>query len=876
VTPRRAWRRVAALFQGRRLDAELDAEIQAHLELAERDARAAGLTPAEARAAARRLFGGVDQIKEQHRDARAVRWIEALGRDARYGLAGLRRDPLFTAVVVGVLALGVGANAAMFSLIDATLLKPLPFAAPDRIVRIWEAPRPGLTNSITTLDFLDWRRMGTAFAAVAAEVPASAALTIDGDAIRLQARRVSADYFKVFAVAPAIGRTFAETDDRPGATPVVVLNHAAWRTIFGSDPAILQRRPLFDGQPCQVIGVLPPGVFDQDEAAVWLPLVFTPEQARRDWHWLAVTGRLRPGTTVSQARDQLRAIRAAQADVTPPFKRDWSIEVEPVERLLVDETLRRSLLVAAGAVLIVLLIACANVASLLLTRGMARSRELAIRSALGAGRGRLLAQLSTETLVLALLGGGAGLLLAWWTVAAARPLLRDFLPASAVVSLDGRVVAFALAAALIAALLAGVVPAWHTSRAGIALAANGLGRGASASGARLRRAIVAAEVAMSVVLLCGALLLFTTLGNLVRLDPGVRIAGVVSMSIDLPARTYPTAARAAQFNEALVDRLHADARIRRAALTTVLPLRWIGNGESIWVDGVDQPIKVRFKRVSPEYFEALDMPLVAGRGITAGDRAGSPPVVVLNQALAAQLETVARLPKPVGHRVRLRYTNYGQAIDTEAEIAGIIRSERAGDPWRPDPAVLYVPLAQAPHDQLKLLVRTDAGLEAAMPAIRDALRAVDPNLPIGDVATLAEVRDRTYLFASRPAWAVGAFAAVAMLLAALGLYGVLAQSVTQRRRELGIRLALGAAPGRLVADTVGDAVGMIALGSGAGLLAAAGCAPVLRRLLFGVSPLDPRVLAAAVVAMAAIGLAAALLPARRAAQVDPLLVLRND
>jgi putative ABC transport system permease protein len=855
------------------MDAELDAEIAAHLELAERDARAAGLSPEDARAAARRSFGGVERIKEEQRDARSVRWLDTLVRDTRYGAAALRRDPLFALVVISVLALGIGANAAMFSLLDAVLLRPLPFDAPDRIVRIREAPRPGVTNATSTLDFLDWQRLGTSFDAVAAEDGGSMALTRDGDPVRLPASRVTADYFKIFAVTPVLGRTFTPGDDQPGAPAVAILSHAVWRTYFGADPAILQRRPILDGVPRQIVGVLPPGVFDQGDAALWVPLVFTPEQARRDWHWLSVAARLRPGVPASRGRDELRAIRASQAEVTPAFKRAWTIEVEPLDRLLVGDTLRRSLLLAAGSVAIVLLIACANVAGLLLARGSTRGPELAVRVALGASRSRLIAQLLAETLVLGLLGAAAGLMLAWWTMRAAGPALRDFLPQSAVVTVDARVLVFTLVAALATTLIAGVFPACH-STGNLTGAANGSGRGSSAGRGRLRGALVAAEMAMSVVLICGALLLFATLRNLLRLDPGVRIEGVITASIDLPARAYPTPERAAQFEAALIERLQGAPGIGRAALATGLPLRWIGNGESISVTGIDEPIKVRFKRVDSGYFDTLDIPMVAGRGIAPGDRFGSAPVVVLNQALASQLDAVAHLSAPVGRTVRLRYANYGRQIETEAEIVGVIRSERVGDPWRPDPPVVYVPLAQVPASQLKLLVRSDAAAPAVVPAIRQALRAIDPTLPLGDVTTMSELHDRTFLFASRPASALGAFAAVAVLLAGLGLYGVLAQRVTHQRREIGIRLALGAAPGRLVRETVGSALRLVALGSLAGLAAAAGLAPVIRRLLFGVSALDPAVLGAAVSCIWVVGIAAALLPACRAARVDPAAVLR--
>ena len=876
MTPRRLLRRLLALFDARRLDDELDAEIAAHLELAERDARAAGLSPVEARREARRRFGGVEAMKDEHRDTRGVRWLDTVARDARYGAGALRREPTFAAIVIGVLALGIGANAATFTLFSAVLLKPMPFDDPDRIVQVWEAPRPGVSNATTTLDFLDWQRLGTAFEAVAAEDSGAMALETGGDPVRLAAKRVTVDYFRVFATRPALGRFFGEPDGRPGADPVVILSHATWRTFFGASPGVLRERALLDGRPHQIIGVLPAGVFEQDETAVYTPLVFTPEQSSREIHWLTVSARLGPGVTRERARDQLRAIRAAQPEVTPVFKREWTIEVEPLSQLLVDDTLRRTLIVACGAVLLVLLIACANVANLLLARGATRTKELAIRIAIGAGRGRVVAQLVIEGAVLCLLGGAAGLLLAWWIVTAATPALRGLLPPSAVVSLDWRVLLFTLAVTFATVLLSALFPAWHASVRGMTAAAAGLGRGPSAPRAYLRKAIVAAEVAMSVVLLCGALLLAQSLGNLLRIDPGVRLDGLVTMSLDLPARTYPSRERAAQFTEALADGLASAPGVSRASLTTFLPMRWVANGEVLWLPGVERPVRVRFKRVAGDYFDTLDIPLIAGRGITRGDRAGGPPIAVVNQTLAAQIVTAARVPRPVGLTVRLQYVTFGQAVDTFAEIVGVIQSERTGNPRVPDPPVLYVPLTQAPDPRLKLIVRSDASPAAALGAVRGVLRAVDPGIPVADVMTMREVHDRTYRGASRPAWTFGMFAAIAILLSTLGLYGVLSQSVAQQRRELAVRLALGAAPADLVRRTVAGALRLVGIGAIAGLGGALAFAPVLRGLLYGVSALDPRVLAAAVAGIVTTGLAAAAFPARRAARVEPALVLRDD
>ena len=870
--------RVLALFRRQRLDEDLDAEVRAHLELAERDAIEAGMPPDQARLAARRAFGGIEQMKEEHRDSRSVRWIETVLRDFRYGLASLVRDPGFSLVAVGVLALGIGANVAMFSLVDAVLLKPIPFPEPERIVRVWEAPRPGVTNATSTPDFLDWKRLGTVFEALSAEQSVSAALTGAGEPTRLSGKAVTTGYFRVFATNALLGRTFLPEEDQPGAAPVVVLSHAAWQTYFGADAGILERRPILDGEPHQVVGVLPPGAFDRDRAEFWKPLVFTPDQQERGFHWLTVHGRLRGGATLTQAREQMRSIDAALEDIQPTFKRDWTIVVEPYENLLVGDGLRRSIFVAFGAVAIVLLIACANVANLLLAKGAAHRKELAVRAALGAGRGRLVAQLLTESLVLCLAGGIAGVTLASLLIQVVTPVLWQSIPYTAEVGIDLRVLGFAAAVALGVALLVGTLPSLRTNFGRLAQSLNQSSRGSSGTHAVLRRAIVTGEVALSLVLVCGAVLLFRSLLNLQQLDTGVRVENIITMSADLPTHGYPSPESAALFYEAVAQQLEAAPGVEQAALTSHLPLRWIGNGEGLHVAGVEEPVNVRFKRVDAGYFETLDIPLLAGRGITNRDGRGAPAVVVINEALAARLSDVSGMANPVGQRVRISCPDYevGGSSIRDFEIAGIIRSERVGGPGRADPAVAYVALAQAPRPDVKILVRTQAEPTDVMPAIREAIREIDPNLPLGDIATLRQVRSGTLSGISRPAWVIGAFATVAALLAALGLYGVLAHAVTQQRREIGIRMALGARTQDVLSHVLRNALKMVFVGLAVGLAGAFALTRVIQSLLFDVSPLDPVALAAACISMAVIGLLAALLPASRAAAVEPMAVLRDE
>jgi putative ABC transport system permease protein len=817
-------------------------------------------------------------MKEEHRDSRSFRWIETLLRDLRYGLASVRRAPGFSAVVVSVLALGIGANVAMFSVVDAVLLKPLPFAAPDCIVGVWEAPRPGVVNATKGPDFLDWKRLATVFEALSAEQSISAALTGQGEPVRLPGKTVTADYFRVFATRVRLGRTFTPEEDHLGAAPVLVLSHAAWQNHFGADPDILRRRPILDGEPHQVIGVLAPGAFDRDETRFWKPLIFTPEQRSLKIHWLTVHGRLRDGVTLTQARDQMQAIHAGLTEGASSEDREAAIAVEPFVRMLVGAGLQRSISVAFGAVALVLLIACANVANLLLAKGATRRRELSVRAALGAGRGRLVAQLLTESLVLCLLGGAAGVAVADLLIRFATPLLSESLPFTAAVTLDWRVLAFASAIALAVALLAGTLPAMQTAFGNLAESLNRSARGSSGEHAGVRRAIVIGEVALSLVLVSGALLLLRSLIKLQGLDTGVRIENVITMSIDLPVGAYRTPRQAALFYRAVAERLQAAPGVERVGIATALPLQWIGNGEAMQVPGLEKLVRVRFKRVDPGYFRALGIPILSGRGITARDLDGTPRVMVINEALAARLASVAGVKNPVGATVRVSCPGYVEQklFMPEVEIAGVIRNERVNSPGSPDPPVVYVPLAQLPSQQIKLLVRTRNEAAAVMPAIREAIHDVDPSLPLGDIATMEQVRERTLSGASRPAWLIGVFAAIAVLLAGIGLYGVISHAVTQRRREIGIRMALGARSGSVLYQILRNAMGLVAVGLVFGLLGAFGLTRVMKSLLFETSPLDPFALAVACASMILIGLLAGFLPAARAARVDPVTTLRDE
>jgi putative ABC transport system permease protein len=875
VNPRSAVARLLALFRRRKLDRELDDEILAHLELAERDAIAAGAIPGEARQAARRSFGGIEQMKEDHRDHRGVRWMENLLRDFRYGIGSLARDPGFAAVTIGLLALGIGANSAMFSIVDAVLLKPLPFPEPERMVRVWETP-PGLLNGTTTLTFLDWKRQADIFEALSVECLTKAAVATGGDPARVSGKLVSADYFQVFGVKPQIGRTFATGEDQPGAGPVAVLSHAFWQTHFAGDPGILKRDLVLDGEPHRIIGVLPAGSFDRDEAVFWKPLIFAPDQLNRGQHWLVPVGRLRAGVSLEQAQAKMTILRASLNGVI--YQKDWGFRVDPFAQMLVRDTLRRSIYLAFGAVLMVLLIACANVANLALAKGATRRKEMALRVALGASRGRLIAQLLTESLVLCLLGGAVGVVLGTLLLHAAAPLVAASLPFTADLRMDLRVLGFAAAAVMAVLILAGLLPSLQTSYLRLSNALNQAARGSSGSSAAVRRMIVIAEVAASVILICGAALLFKSLAKLQQVDAGVRIDHIITMSADLPSAAYPSPASAARFYEGVVQRLQAAPGVERASVAQGLPLQGVQWGEYLNLPGVKQSLLVRLKLVDPWYFGALQIPVENGRGIESRDRAGAPPVVVVNREVARQLSKTFGVANPVGRTVGIWVPGYGPIPESlvNMQIVGVIRTERTTGLNAPPELVAYLPLAQAPRQDIKLVVRTRGEPAAAMPGIREAVRQIDPNLPLGDVMTMEQVKDRSMLWARQPTWVVGAFAGVAALLAALGLYGVLAHAVTQQRREIGIRMALGARPGDVLSHILRGAFSMLVIGLAGGLAGAFALTRVLKTLLFQVSALDPVALAAACVLMTLAGILASWIPASRAARVNPMTVLRDE
>lgn len=883
MTLRRRLSRLLALFRRSRFERELEDEVAAHLELAERDALARGLTAAEARREARRQFGGIEQMKETHREDRSTLWLENLIKDARYGMASLRREPVFAAVAIAVLALGIGANTAMFSVVDGVLLKPLPFPDPERIVLVWEAPTPTSTNSTTTRNFVEFKQRNRTFEALSAESLSTATVQIAGVPTRLQGRYVSADHFAVFGVQPILGRDFRPDEDVPGADRVLIISHAAWQQSFGGDPGILGREILLDDDPHRIIGVLPPGVFDRnrarpqdDVASFWRLNAFTADELAVGNHWLNPVGRLKPGVSVEQAREDMRAVRASINDLIPEWKRDWGVAVEPYDVRLVGDRLRQSIYLALGAVVMVLLIACANITNLLLARGVARQKEIALRAALGASRGRIAAQLLIESVVIGAAGGAAGVAVAFALLQIALPLLPISIPYTAQITLNMRVLLFAIAAALTVAALVGLLPAIRLSKGSMAAALHDASRGSSGAHDGVRRAIVAAEVALSLVLVCGSVLLVKSLARLQQVDIGVDAGHVLTMSVDLSRERYPTRAHLTAFYREVVERLEGAPSIESASVSGDIPLEGTG-GEYLLMPGREDRLLVRFKRADSGYFTTLRIPVIDGRSFTEQDHAEAPLVTIVNEALARRIETFYGVKAAPGMVVDLPLIGRGQTRRTRMTIVGIIGNEKIHSDLRAeqDP-VAYVPLAQAPRLQVKLLARTFDDPVAAAPTIRSIVRDIDPMLALADIRTMEEVRQRSLSGLKEPAWLIAIFAILSAGLAALGLYGVVSHAVSQRRREIGIRMALGARANDVLTLIVRNVTWTIVAGLVIGLAGAAALTRLTTSLLFEVSALDPMAFAAAALTMAALAGIAALVPARRATRVDPTTALRAE
>ena len=802
--------------------------------------------------------------------------METLIQDVRYGVRVMRKRPWFTAVVVLTLALGIGANTAIFSVVNAVLLRPLPYRNAERLVWVSGNVRGGTNRaSVSPPDYVDYRAQNTVFEEFAAStsVPFPVNLTGAGEPERLTGSRVTANYFRAFGVEPALGRGFGADEERAGPTPVAVLSDGLWLRRFGGDPSVVGKTLTLDGKAVTVVGIAPPEFQYPAGAELWLPLDFDdPEMKIRAAHFLRPIGLLKNGVTIEQAKAETDLIARRLEEQYPETNERWSLNLVPLEEQVVGGV-RTSLWVLLGAVGFVLLIACANVSNLMLARAAARRRELALRTALGASRWRVARQQLVESVLLSLAGGALGLLLAVWGVDVLAALGAGDIPRSREIGVDGRVLAFTAALSVLTGLAFGLLPALRASRPDLNEVLKDAGRGTSGPGrGRVRSALVVSEIALSLVLLIGAGLLVKSFVGLLSVNPGFDPASVLTLRINLARARYPKPEQAEAFFGDLQRRVAGLPGVEAAGMVSELPLSGQPNDMYFYVAGrppqtADQKVTADYRRVNQDYFRAMRIPVLRGRDFTEQEVTGNAQVVVINETLARNF-----FPDedPLGRRLVIDFGN-----QEEFEVVGVVGDVRHraldGEVYQ----MMYVPTLRI--GGTNLVVRTSSADPLALAtAVRGEVAAVDKDQPVSGVRTLEEVvagsvaqqRFRTLLLA--------VFAGVALLLAGVGIYGVIAYSVTHRTHEIGIRMALGAGAADILKMVVGQGMALALAGIAVGLLAALALTRVLSSLLFGVTATDALTFATVSLLIAAVALLACLLPARRATKVDPMIALRYE
>jgi putative ABC transport system permease protein len=802
--------------------------------------------------------------------------METLIQDVRYGVRTMLKRPGFTAVVLLTLALGIGANTAIFSVVNAVLLKPLPYRNAERLVWVAGNVRGGTNRaSVSPADYVDYRAQNTVFEEFAASlsVPFAVSLTGAGEPERLTGSLVTANYFRAFGVEPALGRTFGADEERPGPAPVAILSEGLWKRRFGGDPSVVGKTVTLDGKAVTVVGVAPPEFQYPAGTELWLPLDFDmPEMKARKAHFFRPIGLLKEGVTLEQARAETDLIARRLEEQYPESNERWSLTLVPLQEQVVGGV-RTSLWVLLGAVGFVLLIACANVSNLMLARAAARRRELALRTALGASRWRVARQQLTENVLLALAGGALGLLLAAWGVDMLAALGAGDIPRTREIVVDGRVFAFTAALSVLTGLAFGLLPALRASRPDLNEVLKDAGRGTSGPGrGRVRAALVVSEIALALTLLAGAGLLVKSFVGLRRVNPGFDPASVLTLRIDLARARYTKPEQAAVFFGELQRRIAGLPGVEAAGFITELPLSGQPNDTYFYVAGrppqtADQQVTADFRRVNQDYFRAMRIPVRHGRDFTEQEVAGDAKVVVINEALARNF-----FPDedPLGKRLVI---DFGKQVEFEiVGVAGdVLHRTLEGDVYQ----MMYVPTLRV--GSTNLVVRTsspDPRVLAA--AVRGELAAVDREQPVSAVRTMEEVVSRSVAQQRFRTLLLAAFAGMALLLAGVGIYGVIAYSVTHRTREIGIRMALGAGAADILKMVVGQGMALALAGVAVGLLAALALTRVLSSLLFGVTATDAVTFAAVSLLIAAVALLACLLPARRATKVDPMVALRYE
>ena len=808
--------------------------------------------------------------------------MDSFFQDMRYGARTLFRTPLFTLVAVACLALGIGVNTTIFSVVDAVLLTPFGFTDPDRLVFLNETnlKQSVEEGGVSYPDFRDWRAQSQSFEGLAAQTDRSLTLTALDEPVRLQGATVSWNLFPILGVSPILGRTFREDEDQPGAPGTVLLSHAAWTERFDGDSSIIGRTVQINARPHTVVGVMPPRFKFPQIHEMWIPIGPIEHESPRDDRGLAVYGRLKPGVSVEQANTELKAVAARLESAYPVENKEWSATVRPLRDEFIDGELKLIIMTMMGAVTFVLLIACANVANLMLARASGRQREIAIRSALGAGRGRVVRMLLTESVLLGLLGGALGIGVAYMGINlldAAMPV-DNGPPYFIDWKIDREALLYTMAISVVTGLVFGLAPALQASRGNLqaSLKEGTRGGGASGSLGRLRNTLVVAEVALSVVLLIGASLFVRTFMNMENMDAGFEAKPLMTMRFYMPGERYDGISPKARRVEDIIQRIEAIPGIEAAAASNNIPLSGGGGGSVIVVDGRDTPPEgeppIFYAGVTPHWFRTLGIPMLRGRDFTDAEGRDSSQVAIVNETMAKKYWPNQ---DPIGRRFRFA----GAPPDAWFTVIGMTRDfavDNIDVSEEPSPAA-FVPYVYMATLNTGITIRTSLADPAqVMPSVRRELRGSDPVLPVFAVSTMQAVREAGYWQYSLFGWMFSIFGGIALVLAAVGVYGVISYGVSQRTHEIGVRMALGAHSGDVLRLVVRQGATLAALGVGLGLIGAFGVTRVIKTMLYGVSPTDPLSFIGIAVFLTLVAVIASYIPARRAMAVDPMTALRYE
>ena len=875
--------RLRAWFSPRQVDREFESELENHLDLLTQENLRRGLSPEEAARAARIRLGGATQLKETNRELRGLPLLETLLQDLRYAFRMLRKNPGFTAVAVLTLAIGIGANTAIFSVVYAVLLKPMPYADSGRLFNVFQqqARNESAKTGFSYLNLSDLRAENHIFEELAGAQRHQLTLTGHGDPTVVNTSVVTPELFSVFSVAPLLGRTFTPEDGKRGAPAVVLLGENLWRADFGADPRIIGSSITLDQHSFTIVGVLPaafrfPAVSKNKQ--LWIPLVDDPVFGAwmdgRGGHWLQVTGRLRSGVSLAQAQSELDALAARFAQEFPKDNEGWLIRMVPLQQMLVGNV-RTALLVLLGAVGLVLLIACANIANLLLSRATARTREIAVRATLGAGRSRIVRQLMSETAVLGLLGGLLGVLLALWGVRGLVSLLPETVPKVNDIRVDYLVLGFALLLSVLAACIFGLAPAFIVAKSDLHASLREGGRsGESSAGRRARNILAAGELALAMVLLVAAGLLIRSFSNLTAVDPGFKPERIVKADISLPLFEYSTQAQWAAFSDELMKKIQAQPGLQDSAIAVPLPI--VDGFVNLGFDIVGAPPRTaaesrtaNYASVSGDYFRVMGIPLLSGRYFEGHDAMTSSRVTLINRAFA---RIYFPNQDPIGKQIVFNFPPNPASPRQIVGVVGDVRDVSLGN--EPGP-MMYVPFAQAPFWGGGVIVRSSLPASVVGAAIRQTVAGIDKDLPVTDISTLRSLVDESVAQPRFRTLLLSIFAALAVLLAATGIFGVISYSVSCRTQEIGIRVALGASRRSISRMVFRETLLLAAAGLAFGIPGALAASHLLGHLLFGVSANDPATLVAVAATLVVVAVTAAYVPVRRAVRVDPMLALRH-